>query len=67
MKVICLDTQDCGHVKKLSYQEVKDFNPDAPFSKCELCGYYALTVVKDLPEDLNLKIYAKLLKNFEET
>lgn len=67
MKVICLDTQDCGYVRKLSYQEVKDFNPNAPFSKCELCGYYALTVVKELPEDLNLNIYAKLLKNFEET
>ena len=67
MKIICLDTQDCGHVKKLSPQALKNLNLDAPFSKCELCGYYALTVATQLPEDLNLKIYAKLLKNFEET
>ena len=66
MKIICLDTQDCGHVKYLSNSEIKEVNIAAPFVKCELCGYSALITTKNIEENIDLKVYKKLIEAFKE-
>jgi|13_taG_2_1085334.scaffolds.fasta_scaffold00011_33 uncharacterized Zn finger protein len=66
MRIICLNTQDCGHTRKLSHQEIKEINVNAPFSNCELCGYYALTTTNNVTEDLNLSKIATILQSFKE-
>ena len=66
MKKVCLNIQDCGFVQNLSNEEIKNLSIHEPFTKCPLCGYYALTTSKNLPEQIDLKTYIKLLKNFEE-
>ena len=66
MKVLCLDTQDCGYVKILSSEEIKAVNINAPFQKCELCNYYAVVSSKPIEENVNLEVYKKLIKAFKK-
>ena len=65
MKKVCLDFQDCGFSEELSKQQIKNLAVDEPFAKCPLCGYYALITNNPIPEQIDLKSYIKLLKNFE--
>ena len=66
MKVLCLNVQDCGHVKYLSSEEIKTINIDAPFQKCELCNYYAVITPNSIEENVDLKVYKKLIKAFKK-
>lgn len=63
MKRVCLDSQDCGHSEKLSKEEIKDLNINEPFTKCNLCGFYAVLSTGKNIKEIEIKTYIKVLKS----
>jgi hypothetical protein len=66
MKTICLNIQDCGYTEKTPKSKIKNWNPDIPFATCPLCGYYTVTITKNVISDIDLNTYKKIYKQLRK-
>ena len=66
MKTICLNVQDCGYSKTIPTLKFGEIDLSQPFSKCPLCGYYAITTSKPIAEAIDLNMYKKIYKQIRK-